>query len=97
MNDGRKADLEHLRNVKPKNALQARKIREAGEKIRKQQQDKYVREGREAMIKEYKQGRYEDAKYVSDYLIKHEKSGFGDARISLTGLGDRYREIFGHD
>jgi len=86
--DGREADLERLRKTKPRNALEARKVKETGEKIMKERSDAWIGSAREAMLNEYKHGRIEDAKYVSDDLIKHNKQGIGRSSffISLKGI-----------
>jgi len=82
--DGRDADLEKLRNTVPRNALEARKIKETGEKIQRERHDGYVRSAREALVKEARRDRWEDIKGISDDLIKHREQGIGRSSFFIN-------------
>jgi hypothetical protein len=88
MNDGRETDLKNLRAEKPKNALHAKKIKDAGEAIQRERQDRWIGSAREELVKAANRHKWEDVKYVSDDLIKHKERGIGKSSffISLKGI-----------
>jgi hypothetical protein len=100
MDKARRRDLEALRrDIKhPRNALQARKIREAAKKITEEQHDKWKVSAREALVKKAKEGRHDEVKEVANEIIdRNEKSVMRLDRIGQIWKLGQYERIFGHD
>jgi hypothetical protein len=82
--DGRETDLKKLRAEKPKDALHAKKINDAGTAIQKERMDGYIGGAREALMKASQKRDWEEAKDISDSLIKHKEQGIGRSSYFIS-------------
>jgi hypothetical protein len=95
MDKSRKLDIQNLKKdlASNPNPLKRKKILEAGEAIRKEQLDGWKRSARQSLLRESGKNA-ENAKDISDDIIKHEKMGIGRTTFGFNISEERWNEIF---
>lgn len=74
MDIGRKADIAELKkDLKKADPVMRRNIEQAGENIRKEQGDGYMRDARASLLKAKFRGEQENVRDISEQIYKHTK------------------------
>ena len=84
---GRQADIKELKKdlATTRDPKAVRLINEAGENIRKEQSDGWVKSARRKMIAERQAGRMQNVKDVQDDMIERKnKAGLGSSKIGFA-------------
>lgn len=87
MDAGRKADIKELKKDlnQTRDPLKRRLINQAGENIRKEQSDGWVRSARERMIAERRAGRIQNVRDIQhDMIDRKAKAGLGSSKIGFA-------------
>jgi|PlaIllAssembly_1097288.scaffolds.fasta_scaffold367110_3 hypothetical protein len=74
MDIGRQKDIAELKkDLKKADPVMRKNIEEAGDKIRKEQGDGFLRSARESLLKAKHQGKQEDVRDISEQIYRHTR------------------------